>query len=103
MTEATKVERGPSLSTEQRGDVLVIWIDVPGEPVNTLGPSMVGEFEAVFAGIEQNAGLKGVVIASAKPSGFIAGADVEQFAAFKSPHDATQVSALGQDLLNRLE
>jgi 3-hydroxyacyl-CoA dehydrogenase/enoyl-CoA hydratase/3-hydroxybutyryl-CoA epimerase len=103
MTEATKVERGPSLSTEQRGDVLVIWIDVPGEPVNTLGPSMVGEFEAVFAGIEQNAGLRGVVIASAKPSGFIAGADVEQFAAFKSPHDATQVSALGQELLNRLE
>jgi 3-hydroxyacyl-CoA dehydrogenase / enoyl-CoA hydratase / 3-hydroxybutyryl-CoA epimerase len=103
MNDTTKQDRGPSLSTERRDDVLIIWIDVPGEPVNTLGPSMVGEFETAFATVEKSPELKGVVIASAKPSGFIAGADVEQFATFQSPHDATQVSALGQELLNRLE
>lgn len=100
---ATATQRARSISTERRDDVLIVWIDVPGEPVNTLGPSMVTEFESVFGEIERARDLKGVVIASAKKSGFIAGADVEQFASFKSPHDATQVSAMGQELLNRLE
>jgi 3-hydroxyacyl-CoA dehydrogenase/enoyl-CoA hydratase/3-hydroxybutyryl-CoA epimerase len=91
------------LSTERRGNVLIVWIDVPGEAVNTLGPSMVTEFEAVFSRIEQDGELRGAVIASGKSDGFIAGADVEQFATFKSQGDAGHVSALGQELLNRLE
>ena len=103
MSESTVGNRGPSLSTEQRDDVLIVWIDTPGEPVNTLGQSMVGEFESIFSDIERSPGLKGVVIASAKKTGFIAGADIEQFNAFKSAKDAEQVSALGQELLNRLE
>ncbi len=96
---------GPAttLTAERRDDVMIIWIDVPGAPVNTLTPGMVGEFETLFGEIEQDREIKGVVIASAKPAGFIAGADVEQFASFKSSHDASQVSALGQELLNRLE
>ena len=91
------------LSTERREDVFIIWIDVPGAPVNTLTPAMVGEFEAIFGEIESDKEIKGIVIASAKPAGFIAGADVEQFAKFGSAHDGSQVSALGQELLNRLE
>ena len=102
MSETAKQDT-TSLTTERRDDILIIWIDVPGEPVNTLGPSMVGEFEAVFGEIENDREIKGVVIASAKPAGFIAGADVGQFASFKTAHDASQVSALGQELLNRLE
>jgi 3-hydroxyacyl-CoA dehydrogenase / enoyl-CoA hydratase / 3-hydroxybutyryl-CoA epimerase len=103
MSEATMNADATALTTERRDDILIIWIDVPGAPVNTLGPGMVGEFEAIFADIESDPEIKGVVIASAKPSGFIAGADVEQFAGFKSAHDGSQVSALGQELLNRLE
>jgi 3-hydroxyacyl-CoA dehydrogenase/enoyl-CoA hydratase/3-hydroxybutyryl-CoA epimerase len=102
MSESTQGP-GTTLGTEQRDGVLIIWIDVPGEPVNTLNRSMVGEFEAVFAAVEKSPDLHGVVIASGKPSGFIAGADIEQFNTFKSPHDAEQVSAMGQELLNRLE
>ena len=94
---------GPALSTERRGACMIIWIDVPGASVNTLGPSLVTEFESVFTQIEQDRELRGVVIASGKPDSFIAGADVEQFATFKSPADAAHVSALGQELLNRLE
>ena len=92
-----------TLTSERRDDVMIIWIDVPGAPVNTLTPGMVGEFETLFGEIEQDRDIKGVVIASAKPAGFIAGADVEQFATFKSAHEASQVSALGQELLNRME
>ena len=103
MSETTTQAPGTSLTSERRDDILIIWIDVPGAPVNTLTPGMVGEFEALFGEIEQDREIKGVVIASAKPAGFIAGADVEQFANFKSAHDAAQVSALGQELLNRME
>jgi len=103
MSETAMKTGATSLPTEQREDILIIWIDVPGEPVNTLGPSMVGEFDAVFGEVEKNKDIKGIVIASAKPTGFIAGADVGQFANFKSAHDASQVSAMGQELLNRLE
>jgi 3-hydroxyacyl-CoA dehydrogenase / enoyl-CoA hydratase / 3-hydroxybutyryl-CoA epimerase len=103
MSETATPSGATTLSTERREDVLIIWIDVPGTPVNTVGPSMVGEFEAMFSQIENDREIKGVVIASAKPNGFIAGADVEQFGKFQSAHDAAQVSALGQELLNRLE
>jgi 3-hydroxyacyl-CoA dehydrogenase/enoyl-CoA hydratase/3-hydroxybutyryl-CoA epimerase len=103
MSETTARASGHTLSTELRDDVMILWIDVPGEPVNTLTPSMIDEFEQVFADIEKETTLKGIVIASAKPVGFIAGADVEQFAKFGSAHEASQVSALGQEALNRLE
>jgi 3-hydroxyacyl-CoA dehydrogenase/enoyl-CoA hydratase/3-hydroxybutyryl-CoA epimerase len=94
---------GPALSTERRGVCLIIWIDVPGASVNTLGPGLVTEFESIFKMIESDRELRGVVLASGKPDSFIAGADVEQFANFKSPGDAAHVSALGQELLNGLE
>jgi 3-hydroxyacyl-CoA dehydrogenase/enoyl-CoA hydratase/3-hydroxybutyryl-CoA epimerase len=100
---APETMHGPSLSTERRGNVLLIWIDVPDAPVNTLGPALVGEFEQVFKSIESDREIKAAVIASGKEDSFIAGADVEQFASFKSPADAAHVSALGQELLNRLE
>jgi 3-hydroxyacyl-CoA dehydrogenase/enoyl-CoA hydratase/3-hydroxybutyryl-CoA epimerase len=103
MNDAATTMDSTALTTERRDDILIIWIDVPGASVNTLGPSMVGEFEAIFGEIEKSKDIAGVVVASAKPSGFIAGADVEQFANFKSVHDAAQVSAMGQELLNRLE
>jgi 3-hydroxyacyl-CoA dehydrogenase / enoyl-CoA hydratase / 3-hydroxybutyryl-CoA epimerase len=95
--------RPPALTTEQRGAVMIIWINVPGESVNTLNPTLVSEFDAVFAQIEQSGDLQGVVIASGKSDSFIAGADVGQFALFRGPGDAERVSALGQELLNRLE
>src|SRR3954463_1879471 len=104
MSQTSAVSARPSaLSTERRGGVLIIWIDIPDAPVNTLSPALVSEFESVFTDIERDNELRGVVIASGKSDGFIAGADVEQFATFKGPGDAARVSALGQELLNRLE
>lgn len=103
MSEPQGTIAGRALSTERRASCMIIWIDVPGASVNTLGPSMVTEFESVFTQIEQDRELRGVVIASGKADTFIAGADVEQFATFKSPADAAHISALGQELLNRLE
>ena len=46
---------------------------------------------------------KGVVIYSAKASGFIAGADIKEFTALKTPDDAFQMIRRGQLVLEQLE
>jgi len=92
-----------TLSMELDEDVLVVTIDKPGDPVNTLGPELVGEFEGLFLRIDDDTLIKGMVLISGKPDGFIAGADVEQFPDLKTAVDAERISRMGQELLNRLE
>ena len=100
---ATAAADDQVLSASLVDDVLVVTIDVPGRSVNTLGPGMVAEFEELLARIDREASLKGVVLISGKPDGFIAGADIEQFAGIRTASDAEQLSRLGQDLVARLE
>ena len=59
----------------------------------------VGEFEGMFLRIDEDPLIKGVVLISGKPDNFIAGADIDQFLALKSPAEAERISRLGQDLL----
>jgi 3-hydroxyacyl-CoA dehydrogenase/enoyl-CoA hydratase/3-hydroxybutyryl-CoA epimerase len=92
-----------ALTSELRGDTLVVTIDLPGHPLNVLSPSLVAEFERMFERVESDAAIRGVVLISGKPDNFIAGADVEQFRDFRVAADAERVSALGQKLLDRLE
>ena len=84
-------------------DILVVTIDAPGAPVNTLSPALVGEFEDVFRRVQDDSLIKGVVLISGKPDGFIAGADIEQFPALKTAAAAEAISRMGQELLHRLE
>lgn len=93
----------PTLRGRMDDDILVVTIDKPGDSVNTLSTALVAEFEALFARIDQDSLIKGVVLVSGKPDSFIAGADIEQFTEFRAAADAERVSKLGQDLLNRLE
>lgn len=106
MTE-TRVESvpytGPALVTDVVDDVLVVTIDRPGESVNTLGPELIGEFETVFHRVTDDSLIKGVVLRSGKPDGFIAGADIEQFTTLRTAADAERLSRTGQELLGRLE
>jgi 3-hydroxyacyl-CoA dehydrogenase/enoyl-CoA hydratase/3-hydroxybutyryl-CoA epimerase len=92
-----------ALTTELVVDVLVVTIDRVGEPVNTLSPELVGEFEGIFLRVDKDLLIKGVVLISGKADTFIAGADIEQFSKIRTADDARAVSRLGQDLLNRME
>jgi len=94
---------GPALITDVVDDVLVVTIDRPGEAVNTLGPELIGEFETVFHRVTDDSLIKGVVLRSGKPDGFIAGADIEQFTMLRTAADAERLSRMGQELLGRLE
>src|SRR3954470_21084069 len=67
----------------------VAWLlfDLTDSSANTLSPDVMEEFDAVLAAIETERPA-GLVIRSAKPSGFIAGADVNEF---RSADDAGMV------------
>ena len=92
-----------ALATAVVDEILVVTIDRPGEPVNTLGPDLIGEFESVFQLVNEDSLIKAVVLTSGKPDGFIAGADIEQFTALRTAADAERLSRTGQELLGRLE
>ncbi len=57
--------------------VKVLWLDVPGK-VNVLKLEVILELDAILNWLANDATLKGLIITSAKPSAFIAGADVNE-------------------------
>jgi 3-hydroxyacyl-CoA dehydrogenase/enoyl-CoA hydratase/3-hydroxybutyryl-CoA epimerase len=95
--------RPATLSTDIEDDILVVTIDAPSAAVNTLSAALAGEFEDVFRRAQDDSLIKGVVLISGKPEGFIAGADIEQFPALRTAAAAEAISQLGQGLLRRLE
>jgi 3-hydroxyacyl-CoA dehydrogenase/enoyl-CoA hydratase/3-hydroxybutyryl-CoA epimerase len=103
MTAYAATAMRPSLSMEVVRDILVVTFDRPGEPVNTLTPSLVGEFESIFLRIDDDTLIRGVVLISGKPETFIVGADVEQFVTIRTASEAERIARMGQDLLDRLE
>ncbi len=99
-------ERAPeeeALHVQRREDgVAVVRIDVPGEPVNTLRGSFVGEFHRVFDTLEHDPHVDAVVFASGKKGSFIAGADIALFDQFRSAEDGVRLSRLGQEAMSRI-
>ncbi|WP_249010225.1 enoyl-CoA hydratase-related protein [Conexibacter sp. DBS9H8] len=63
---------------ESRGPVAIAWLDRP--PANSLAPEMVAALTRVWSDVEAG-GARAVVIASANPNLFCAGADIKAFAA----------------------
>jgi 3-hydroxyacyl-CoA dehydrogenase/enoyl-CoA hydratase/3-hydroxybutyryl-CoA epimerase len=77
-------------------------LDRPGSSANVLSRAVLLEFERVIAGLADRT-LRGLVIRSAKPSGFIAGADIREFTTLGSEAAALEHVLLGQRLCNALE
>ena len=88
---------------ERDGDVAVVVFDLPGEPVNKFSTTVIGEFDSVLDALEGDAGVRGVVLISGKPDGFIAGADIEEFLTFTTAEMAAQVAAEGKRRFARIE
>jgi 3-hydroxyacyl-CoA dehydrogenase/enoyl-CoA hydratase/3-hydroxybutyryl-CoA epimerase len=103
MTATAATALGQTLTSALAGDVLVVTIDQPNEPVNTLSTALAAEFEEIFVRVTGDLLIKGVVLISGKPDAFIAGADIEQFPELRTSEDAEKISRLGQEMLGRLE
>jgi 3-hydroxyacyl-CoA dehydrogenase/enoyl-CoA hydratase/3-hydroxybutyryl-CoA epimerase len=91
------------LTVAQHGDVAVLTLDLPGEPVNKLNAQVKAEFEAALDRLRGDAAVKAIVIISGKPDTFIAGADIEEFTRLSTREEFTRLSADGQAMLQRLD
>jgi 3-hydroxyacyl-CoA dehydrogenase/enoyl-CoA hydratase/3-hydroxybutyryl-CoA epimerase len=76
-------------------------LDKADSSANTLSSEVVDELEIVLGHLDQCADLPGLVIRSAKPTGFILGADVREFRDVDDARTATTIAAKGQALFER--
>ncbi|MBT9591611.1 MAG: enoyl-CoA hydratase/isomerase family protein, partial [Thiobacillus sp.] len=90
--------------TLSRDDNDIAWLvfDQAGSGVNTLSDETLAEFGIALAELEATP-PQGLVIRSAKSSGFIAGADVKRFAGMRDPNVAEALIRNAHALLFRLE
>ncbi|HXH37193.1 MAG TPA: 3-hydroxyacyl-CoA dehydrogenase NAD-binding domain-containing protein, partial [Thermoanaerobaculia bacterium] len=86
---------------ERDGDLAVLWFDLPGEKVNKFSSTVMSEFAAVVDDLERDTSIKRVIIASGKPSIFIAGADVTEFSKATSADQARDYTSFGQQTIHR--
>ena len=86
---------------EREGDLAVIWFDLPGEKVNKFSSSVMVEFAEVVGEMERASDIRRIVLASAKPSVFIAGADITEFSKATSAEQAKEYVRLGQLTFHR--
>ncbi len=92
----------PYTQVEKQDGVAIVWLDQPGEKVNTLGLEMVGEFQALLDDLNGDPEVKAVVLISRKKDTFIAGADLEALQKLTEPGSVETLSRRGHEVLNRL-
>jgi len=77
-------------------------LNVPGRSANTLAIAVLEALGEVLQQLEADP-PRGLLIRSTKPSGFIAGADINEFARVGSEEEALQMVRRGQHLFDRIE
>lgn len=85
---------------ERAGDVAVLVLDVPGQPVNTFTRDVRREFVELLRALRADEVVRAVVLMSGKRDGFIAGADIEEFVALRNAAEAMALSRAGQEVLD---
>jgi len=88
-----------SISDDQ---VAEISIDVVGESQNILKATFIEEVNAIFDELEERE-VKGVILTSAKPDTFIAGADINMLKTLDTKEAIAEVANAGYAILNRIE
>lgn len=82
--------------------ISTLWLDKADSSVNVLSSDVFTELEQIVTTLEQNP-PKGLIIASSKPAGFLAGADINEFTELKTRDEVMAKLQRGQDLFLRLE
>src|SRR5438552_408233 len=82
----------------------IAWLlfDRAGASANTLSADLIDELDQVLAALESQRPA-GIVIRSAKPSGFIAGADVNEFRGATDPRAVETAIGRAHAVIDRLE
>lgn len=90
-----------TLESDQDG-IAWLCIDNAGSGVNVLSTDVMTELDDVVDKLGTEL-PKGLVLFSGKSSGFIMGADINEFTAVDTPERAYEVTRLGQKLFDRIE
>lgn len=89
---------------EQHGEIAVVRIDSPDEPVIVLSESVMREMPSVLDYVEANSSIAAAVLISSKPGCFIAGADIKMLSAATSAEQVeNELCKPGHALMDRLE
>ncbi len=78
-------------------------LDNPAERVNTLSALFVEEFLEALGQIEKDSRIKGLILESAKPGVFVAGADIKWLKSLKTPDECAAFAKYAHLPFNRLE
>jgi enoyl-CoA hydratase len=90
-----------NLLVEQRDGIAVVTVNRP-KVLNALNARTIEELDACFAELQQEAPVRAVVITGAGEKAFVAGADINELAAY-SPREGMECSLRGQHVFNRIE
>ena len=86
---------------ETADGIVVLSFDRAGQSVNTLSQEVLLELDAIVERLSLDP-PKGLVIRSAKPAGFIAGADIREFQSFDAKGTVADALRRGQQVFQRL-
>lgn len=81
----------------------ILWlaINVANSSTNSLSAEVLTELSSLLEGMSEDPPV-GLVIHSTKPSGFIAGADVNEFTQINTPEEAVELIQRGQSIMARI-
>lgn len=101
--EAMTAQKPGNFHADVRDGVATLLLDVPGERVNTIQPSVMLEFAGLVEKLEKDPAVKAVVLASGKPEGFVAGAKIEMMQTVTDAATAEKLARDGHLVFDRLE
>jgi 3-hydroxyacyl-CoA dehydrogenase/enoyl-CoA hydratase/3-hydroxybutyryl-CoA epimerase len=86
----------------QPNGVAVLWLDVPGRSLNVFNRQLLADLDAALDRVAAEPAVQLLVVRSAKPAGFLAGADLHEFTKVARGEDATALSETGQHLFDKV-
>jgi 3-hydroxyacyl-CoA dehydrogenase/enoyl-CoA hydratase/3-hydroxybutyryl-CoA epimerase len=90
------------IELEQRGEVAVAWLDRPEGGPNLLDEGLLSALPGLLERLESDRAIEAVVLASRKPEGFVAGADIALFDRLADKEEAFALVRDAQRLIERL-
>ena len=90
-----------NLSVDSSEQIATVTVNRP-KVLNALNARTIEELDACFRGLEQDFGVRAVILTGAGDKAFVAGADINELAAY-SPQQAQECALRGQAVLRRIE
>ncbi len=89
--------------TQEAGGLATLTLDCPGSKLNILSRQVFAELADALRNLASKPGLSGLLLLSAKPDNFVAGANIEEFLLLATAAEAADASRQAQSVFQQLE